>query len=287
MPFSLYTFKFDISWIFLRVLLFQYEHIYQTKYIIITLLHLMSVSHICLHFYYYFYSEIHKALSDRVWQEKIMKAFHETISMSEESRVLAGHFGRNKMEKEMIMVRWYFQNIVKCASEIIKCCEVCWHMNIYKLQKDNERVHPTESFFPGYGVRLALIWLVHWKKSSVSAKHYTSKVVEAESYNTDKAVAKWIYILLRQYGSGDIHITDQGWKLVNSVTEGFYMYHHITSSYHPQANGLIQWQNRTKKDCINKYIDKRNNWIGLLDGTFSQYVLQRINNKVYTLSHDV
>ena len=62
------------------------------------------------------------------------------------------------------------------------------------------------------------------------------------------------YNLLCHYGSSAIHIKDQGWKLVNSITEEFHhltsMQHYIISSYHPQVNGLAEHQNRTTEDCI-------------------------------------
>ena len=55
---------------------------------------------------------------------------------------------------------------------------------------------------------------------------------------------KFLYKLLCEYGSCDIHITNQGKEIVNSISEEFYcltsMYKHTTSHYHPQANGLIE-----------------------------------------------
>ena len=91
--------------------------------------------HIGLNVIIIFYSETHKACC---WHNKteIMKACHEGISMSQESRVLVGHCGRDKMET-MIVARWYFLHIFKPAAESIKYCDVCmWtHINCKMVKK--------------------------------------------------------------------------------------------------------------------------------------------------------
>ena len=100
---------------------------------------------------------------------------------------------------------------------------------------------------------------------------YTQKFVETEPFKEKpgEAVDRFQYKLLFGYGSCDIHITDQGRELVNTITVEFYhltgMHHCKASSYHPQANGLDEWQNRVTEDCIQNYADESQNWLQLLD----------------------
>ena len=49
-----------------------------------------------------------------------MKACHQRKGSLQVSRVLAGHFYQDKMVT-MVVVMWYFPNILKQVIEIIKC----------------------------------------------------------------------------------------------------------------------------------------------------------------------
>ena len=85
----------------------------------------------------------------------------------------------------------------------------------------------------------------HGYRYIVTAVDYTNKFIGAEPLKKEngKAVAKNLYKLC-QYGSCDIHITDQGRRCVNSITEEYYYLngtkHNIKSSYHLEANGLVE-----------------------------------------------
>ena len=49
-----------------------------------------------------------KVVAHRVFQEEIMKASNDGIGFSQESRVLPGHFDRDKM-RAIVVARWYSQ----------------------------------------------------------------------------------------------------------------------------------------------------------------------------------
>ena len=57
-------------------------------------------------------SSIFGIIADRVYQEEIMKACHQGMGSLQESRVFAGHFGRDKFAV-MVVTRWYFLHIFK------------------------------------------------------------------------------------------------------------------------------------------------------------------------------
>ena len=69
-----------------------------------------------------------------------MKACQGGTGISQKSRVLSAHLGRDKT-RAMVVVRWYFPHIFTGVAEIIKYCDVCQHVNTYKLPKGNKTLH--------------------------------------------------------------------------------------------------------------------------------------------------
>ena len=66
----------------------------------------------------------------------------------------------------------------------------------------------------------------------------------------------------------DIHITDKGTDFVNKVARYLYdktgVTHHITSPYHPQANGLVKQLNRTTTDRLKTLVKQQSDWVDCL-----------------------
>ena len=62
----------------------------------------------------------------------------------------------------------------------------------------------------------------------------------------------------------DIHITDNGTEFVNQISKELYsrcsMAHHITLSYHPAANGLMERLNKTMTEMMIKGVDQQEDW---------------------------
>jgi hypothetical protein len=105
----------------------------------------------------------------------------------------------------------------------------------------------------------------------VTAVDYCSKWVEAVPLPDKMAlgVARFIMSLQCRYGCAEVHINDQGREFVNTIsTELFRLSgvdQRITSAYHPQANGLVERQNRTTEDCIKKVLLHKKDWVYALD----------------------
>ena len=66
----------------------------------------------------------------------------------------------------------------------------------------------------------------------------------------------------------DIHITDKGMDFVNKVARYLYektgVTHHITSPYHPQANGLVECLNHTTTYRLKTLIEEQTDWVDCL-----------------------
>ena len=64
-------------------------------------------------------------------------------------------------------------------------------------------------------------------------------------------VAQFLYELICRHCYFTIHINDQGREFVNEVADELYSVtgtqQRVTSTYHPQSNGLVKYQNRTIK----------------------------------------
>ena len=66
----------------------------------------------------------------------------------------------------------------------------------------------------------------------------------------------------------DIHITDKGMDLVNKLARYLYektgVTHHITSPYHPWANGLVEHLNQMTTDRLKMLIEEQTDWVDCL-----------------------
>ena len=90
---------------------------------------------------------------------------------------------------------------------------------------------------------------------------YFSKWSEAKptKYKSAPTIAQFLYEVMCRYGCFEIQINDQGREFVNEVCKELHeltgIEQRITSAYHPQANGLVEHQNRTIKISFVNVLD--------------------------------
>ena len=98
-------------------------------------------------------------------------------------------------------------------------------------------------------------------KYVVVAIDYFSKWSEARALPDKSAVsvARFLYDdIICRHGCPLIHITDQGREFTNALVSELFKLtgtqQRVTTAYHPQANGLVERQNRTIKNCLLKVL---------------------------------
>ena len=226
-----------------------------------------------------------EVITSRTKQKYIVESTHSG-SNSEDVDYIAtiqgGHLGINKT-KEKISSRYYWPNIKEDVTSFIHTCEKCQRVNKSTLMKTHIELHlisiPTKIFSQ---VGIDLMSLTESEgfgkdgryKYLISAQCYFSKYVELGALKTKKAeeVSKWIYNqIICRCSVTDIQITDNGLEFANNLSKEMYkklgVNLRLTTPYHPQANGMIKWTNRTTSQMILKMIcenNKQQDWVDYL-----------------------
>src|SRR6266511_1669601 len=101
----------------------------------------------------------------------------------------------------------------------------------------------------------------------VVAMDYFSRWPEARPLTHANAwqVVKFIYEeIICRFGTPRVLQSDRGTHFVNEViqelTDKFWIQHSLSSSYHPQSNGLVEYFNRTLCEGLAKVAETINDW---------------------------
>lgn len=218
-----------------------------------------------------------RVITDRTEQIRIIRATHEGLGETVESRSLGGHLGWDKTEGRISTSVWW-PGVRKDVRNYIQHCDRCQRRGP-RLDK-GQQLHPVK--IPPKPWSQIGVDTCSMPKSKdgltcmVVAVDYFSKWMEAEPLvaKTAEGVANFLYQCMCRHGCADIQINDRGREFVNSVSTALHklsgVEQRVTSAYHPQANGLVERENRTIQGMMVKMLTEVScveDWPRALPGT--------------------
>ena len=223
-------------------------------------------------------------------QRQIISDLHQGIGEDIKAVALAAHYGRSSTYQKVID-RFYWYTIYDDVDEFIKNCLRCQKQSTMPKGTEN-KLHcipvPSE-VMKQIGVDLCNLPEVDGLKHVVIAIDYFSKWSEAKPLRDKGApsVATFLYELICRHGCFSIQINDQGREFVNELSNHLHtmtgVEQRITSAYHPQANGLVERQNRTIKNSLVKVLDENpTQWPHVLDGVLFAHRSSKHSSTKYT-----
>lgn len=169
-------------------------------------------------------------------------------------------------------------------TDFVKNCEVCQKVTPpwVSCVPEMKPIPVPKRVMEQIGIDVMQLPEVQGKKYIVVAVDYFSKWAEAKALKnkTGIEVAKFIYEIICRHGCPKIQINDNGREFVNEVSKELHRLtgtkQRLTSPYHPQANGLVERQNRTIKDKLKRTLmENINNWPDVLESVLFAYRTSR------------
>lgn len=173
--------------------------------------------------------------------------------------------------------RYYWKGVRNDVQQHVYSCELCQRVNGPKI-KTASHMHSIDiqpQSMSKVGVDITTL-----PKSDegyiylIVAVDYFTKWPEARPLKNKTAedVARFLFEdIVCRHGCVDIQINDQGREFCNKITDILTSLtgtkQKVTSAYHPQANGLVERQNRTIKDCLVKILLAKKEWPNCVPGT--------------------
>jgi len=219
-------------------------------------------------------------IRDRDEQRRIIKSIHMGSGDSDTARWLGSHISIDRTRAK-ILERFYWKNVGRDVREFILACGRGQKVNPVR-KVDVGELHPVP--VPSKVMVQIGVDITNLPKTEdgycciVVAMDYFSKWPEARPLkdHTAESVAKFLFEdIICRHGCVEIQINDQGREFVNKTSAELHRLtgtkQHITSAYHPQANGLVEGQNRTIKDSFIKSLEDRSNWVECLPAVLFSY----------------
>lgn len=206
---------------------------------------------------------------------KIIKLIHDGSDSSLEASALSSHHGRDATQR-LVKKRYYWPSISNDIRNYIKKCDACQKINpaTLKVIPDLQSVPVPKQVFKQIGVDIMSLPEVDSLKYVVVAIDYFSKWSEARALSdkSSESVARFLYDdVICRHGCPFFYITDQGREFTNKLISELFRLtgtqQRVTTAYHPQANGLVERQNRTIKNCLLKVLQENSKrWPYILQG---------------------
>ena len=174
-----------------------------------------------------------------------------------------------KALRDKVTERYYWAGVVDSCEWFARTCVVCQQAKTTQFMKPHVELHPIK-VHPRFWKQIGVDMMTMEKTPDgyryvLSFICYFSKWVELWALKTKNGdeVAEKCFQLICRYGCPSIHITDRGREFINHFSKRLHeltaVNHRITSAYHPQANGLVERQNRSTINSIRACLLKDEN----------------------------
>ena len=181
-----------------------------------------------------------------------------------------GHFGRNKTT-DKIKSRYFWPNMRSDIEQYVSSCKSCQYKNMSHLPKAGLMIPiKTQAPFEMIGIDFLGRFPKSIKNNQwilVATDYFTKwAIVEALPFATKELTADFIIErIVCQFGAPNVILSDRGTQfrseLCQQIFEKLSIQHVMTTSYHPQTNGLTERYNGTLGNKIAKYVNTpQNNW---------------------------
>ena len=223
--------------------------------------------HINAQTYLFNTGEAKRVISCPVEQNQILNAYHYGTNLK---RSDGSHWSRDKLAPA-VRELCYFPHIWERAGEISRHCLACQRNKINQVEKGFEELHPVpvpRKVWKQIGIDLMGPYTeVSGMRYVCTVVCYTSKMMFVKALPSKHGyyVAEFVWYLMSLFGSVQICISDQGGEFNNEFVNGLFdlsgTNHRVTRAYHPQANGLVENQNKKTLSRLRRMIDKTKNWL--------------------------
>ena len=216
----------------------------------------------------------YRVKNDKLYYEKNDKSLKvvkddqkEVILYMSHKHPLGGHFAKEATYNKILLTH-YWKGMKKDIQEYIKNCEQCQmrgdkggeeFLNLIKVTRAWEMI--------------GMDFISPFNRSRKSNKYilvvteYLTKWVEAKAMReaTGEKVAEYLYKeIICRHGCPKTIISDRGThfnnKVVQNLCDKFQIHQQLSSSYHPQTNGLTERFNKTLCETLAKSLEKENQW---------------------------
>ena len=207
------------------------------------------------------------------WQEI------ETILYNTHSDPLAGHFSLEETYRR-VKLRYYWPQMFNDVRAYVKSCDECQKRG---KNKRTEPLHPIKVGRPFDRVGMDIVGpLPKTKRGNVYivvATDYLTKWPEARAIPNQKAATVSVFFyedIICRHGCPKELLTDRGTHFVNEIMRSLCQElgtkHKLSTSYHPQTNGLVERFNRTLCETLAKYANEnKDDWDLYLPSTLFAY----------------
>ena len=205
-------------------------------------------------------------------QELILQSMHDGSSENS-TATTAGHVGARTLCYD-ITSKYFWPNMTKQAKALVRSCDQCQRKKTGSLAKVPTELHPVPIPYGRQwhqiGIDLMSIAPTEGYHYIFTAVCYFTKWVELVALKTKSAaeVGYTIWVLMLRHGAPEVIISDQGREFNNALSTELYQlsntFHRVTSSYHPQSNGLVERVNRITTDYLRTGLENHNDWVLML-----------------------